>query len=317
MRGAVTKAPIAYLMRDRFIPLPDDDDNEDEYADFDQQLIARHPIIQAVHAAIAEETLEESGPRKKRLQVNGDNTVLFNLSKSVFGKTNRWNHAWLDERMTCNQLLVKVSIFILVVIILRQQDKPITHEVSNWRLGDGAAHVLGVVMEVLSEDLPTLFQVIFRQGLECVRQFLVDPLSLQQLLTLMEVKKSDGFNLISKHSIVCETREAFRATVAAITRLCIYPSVTCTPAPAPPGERMVLQILEACADVIRDNLGMESTTSVSVSLVDAPSENPMALYIALKATFVVMVLIRQTLFILHWDRGEVFSFLTLTDKLDY
>ena len=74
MRGPVTKAPIAYLMRDRLIPLP-----EDEYADFDQQLTARHPIIQAVHAAVAEETLENSGPRKKRPQVNGDNTVLFHL----------------------------------------------------------------------------------------------------------------------------------------------------------------------------------------------------------------------------------------------
>ena len=35
MCGAVTKAPIAYLMRDRLILLPEDDDNEDEYADFD------------------------------------------------------------------------------------------------------------------------------------------------------------------------------------------------------------------------------------------------------------------------------------------
>ena len=95
----------------------------------------------------------------------------------------------LYDRMTYNQLLVKVSIFILVVIIIRQRDKPVTHEVSNRRLGDGAAHILGVVMEVLSEDLPTLFQVIFRQGPECVCLFLVDPLSLQQLLTLMEVKQ--------------------------------------------------------------------------------------------------------------------------------
>ena len=87
VRGPVTKAPIAYLMRDRLIPLPEDDDDEYEYADFDQQLIARHPIIQAVHAAAAEETLEKSGPREKRPQVNGDNTVLFHLSKSVFGKT--------------------------------------------------------------------------------------------------------------------------------------------------------------------------------------------------------------------------------------
>ena len=80
---------------------------------------------------------------------------------------------------------------------------------------------------------------------------------------------------------------------------------------------MAFQILEARAYVIRDNLGMESTTSVSVSLVAASSENPMALYIALKATFVVMVLIRLTFFIGYWDRGKVFSFVTLTDKLYY
>ena len=35
VRGAVTKVPIAYLMRDRLIPLPEDDYNKDEYADFD------------------------------------------------------------------------------------------------------------------------------------------------------------------------------------------------------------------------------------------------------------------------------------------
>ena len=86
----------------------------------------------------------------------------------------------LDDGVTCNQLLIKVSIFILVVIILRQWDEPVAHEVSNWRLGDGAAHILGVVMEVLSDDLPTLFRVIFRQGPECVRPFLVGPLFLQQ-----------------------------------------------------------------------------------------------------------------------------------------
>ena len=95
----------------------------------------------------------------------------------------------LYDGVACNQLLVKVSIFILIVIILSQRDEPVAHEVSNRRLGDGAAHILGVVMEFLSKDLPTLFQVILRQGPECVRPFLFDPLSLQQLLTLMEVKK--------------------------------------------------------------------------------------------------------------------------------
>ena len=95
----------------------------------------------------------------------------------------------LDDGVTCNQLLVKVSIFILFVIILRQQDEPVAHELSNQRLGDGAAHILSVIMEVLSEDLPTLFQVVFRQGPECVSPLFVDPLSLQQLLTLMEVKQ--------------------------------------------------------------------------------------------------------------------------------
>ena len=80
-------APIDYLMRCRLILLPEDDDDEDEHADFEQQLIVCHHIIQAVHAAVAEETLEKGGPRKKHLQVNGDNTVLFHLSKYVFGKT--------------------------------------------------------------------------------------------------------------------------------------------------------------------------------------------------------------------------------------
>ena len=88
--------------------------------------------------------------------------------------------AVLNDGVTCNQLLIKVGIFILVVFILRQQDEPVAHEVSNRRLGDGAAHILGVVMEVLSEDLPTLLQVIFRQGPECVLPFLVDPLPLQE-----------------------------------------------------------------------------------------------------------------------------------------
>ena len=67
-------------------------------------------------------------------------------------------------------------------------------------------------------------------------------------------------------------------------------------------------------DVIRDNLVMESTTSVSVSSVASSLKNQMAFYIALKANFVVMVLISLTFFIGHWDRGEVFSFVTLTDK---
>ena len=83
----------------------------------------------------------------------------------------------LDDGVTCNQRMVKVSIFILVVIILRQQDEPVAHELINRLLDESAAHILGVIMKVLSEDLPTLFQVIFRQGTECVRLFLVDPLS--------------------------------------------------------------------------------------------------------------------------------------------
>ena len=73
--------------------------------------------------------------------------------------------AVLDDGVTCNQLLTKVGIFILVVFILRQQDEPVAHEVSNRRLGDGAAHILGVVIEVLLEDLPTIFQVIYDRGL--------------------------------------------------------------------------------------------------------------------------------------------------------
>ena len=95
-------------MRDRLIPLPDDDVDEDEYAYFDQQLIARHPIIQAVHAAVAEETLEKSGPRKKRPQVNGDNTVLFHRLKSVFGKTSLWTHAKPAEKSKDRRLAIRL-----------------------------------------------------------------------------------------------------------------------------------------------------------------------------------------------------------------
>ena len=107
-RGAVTEAPIAYLMRDRLIPLPDDDDSEDEYADFDQQLIARHPIIQAFHSAVAEETIEKSGPRKNRPQVNGDNNVLFHLSKYVFGKTIWWTHGRPAEKNKDGRLAIRL-----------------------------------------------------------------------------------------------------------------------------------------------------------------------------------------------------------------
>ena len=67
---------------------------------------------------------------------------------------------------------------------------------------------------------------------------------------------------------------------------------------------MAFQILEARVDVIWEDLGMDSTTSVLVSFVAALSYNPMALYIALKATFVVMVLIRLTLFIWTLEQGR-------------
>ena len=95
-------------MRDWLIPLPEDDDNEDEYSDFEHQFIARHPIIQAVHAAVAEETLEKSGPRKKRPQVNGDNTVFFHLSKYVFGKTSWWTHGRSAERNKDGRLVIRI-----------------------------------------------------------------------------------------------------------------------------------------------------------------------------------------------------------------
>ena len=108
VRGAVTNALIPYLMRDRIISLPEDDDNEDEYADFYQQLIARHPIIQAGHVAVAEETLENSGPRKKRPQVNGDNTVLFHILKSVFGETSWWTHARPTENNKDGHLAIRL-----------------------------------------------------------------------------------------------------------------------------------------------------------------------------------------------------------------
>ena len=91
----------------RFL-LPEDDDIEDEYADFDQQLIARHPIIQAGHANVTEETLENSGPRKNRPQVNGNNTVLFHLLKSVFENTSWWTHARQTEKNKDGRLTIRL-----------------------------------------------------------------------------------------------------------------------------------------------------------------------------------------------------------------
>ena len=94
-------------MRDRLIPLPEDEDNEDEYAKFDQKLIARNPIIQAGHDNVVEETLEKSGPRKKRPQINDDNTVLFCFLKSVFGKTSWWTHTRSNEKNKDRRLAIR------------------------------------------------------------------------------------------------------------------------------------------------------------------------------------------------------------------
>ena len=57
---------------------------------------------------MAEETLENSGPRKKRPQVNGENTVLFHLLKSVFGKTIWWNHARSSEENKDGRLAIRL-----------------------------------------------------------------------------------------------------------------------------------------------------------------------------------------------------------------
>ena len=54
------------------------------------------------------ETLENSGPRKKRSQVNGDNTVLFHLSKSVYGKTSWWTHARSAESNKDGRLAIRL-----------------------------------------------------------------------------------------------------------------------------------------------------------------------------------------------------------------
>ena len=70
----------------------------------------------------------------------------------------------LNNMITCNQLLVKVSILILIIISLRQQGNTVAHEASNRRFGDSDTHILGVVMEFLSEDLPTLFPGHFPTG---------------------------------------------------------------------------------------------------------------------------------------------------------
>ena len=71
-------------------------------------MIARHPIIQDGHANVAEKTLEKSGPRKKRPQVNADNTVLIHLLKSVFGKTSWRTHARSTEKTKPERLAIRL-----------------------------------------------------------------------------------------------------------------------------------------------------------------------------------------------------------------
>ena len=93
VRGKVSHAPIAYLLCPNSFPPPDQDEPADEYADFDHELIARHPIIQRKHRHVPVATLEAGGPKMKMPHVNLDNTQLFSLVKTTFENTTWWIHA--------------------------------------------------------------------------------------------------------------------------------------------------------------------------------------------------------------------------------
>ena len=113
VHGVVTKAPLAYLLRARIIPLAEGDNDANEYADLDHELIARHTIILDAHRTGTVETLEKSGPRKKMPHINTDNAAIFNHVKTTFEHTPWWTHArpavhWKDGR--CDVILMATNL---------------------------------------------------------------------------------------------------------------------------------------------------------------------------------------------------------------
>ena len=91
IRGS-TGIPLSYLLRQTIIPKDEADDDEDEYATIDAQMIQRAQIIKTAYITMTPDDLEEAGPTKKTASAKLDNMRLYDLMKKKFCNTTMWAH---------------------------------------------------------------------------------------------------------------------------------------------------------------------------------------------------------------------------------
>ena len=73
IRREASGTPLAYIIRPNIHPLPEADEPEANFDTFDEQLIARKPIVKHARRNSPEEDCENAGPSWKRPEVNADN----------------------------------------------------------------------------------------------------------------------------------------------------------------------------------------------------------------------------------------------------
>ena len=79
IRGEASGAALAYIIRPNIHPLPEADEPEANFDTFDEQLVARKPIVKHAQCNAPEEDCESSGPSWKRPEVSADNRRLHAL----------------------------------------------------------------------------------------------------------------------------------------------------------------------------------------------------------------------------------------------
>ena len=92
IRGEASGAPPAYIIPPNIHPLPEADEPEANFDTFDEQLIARKPIVKHARRNAPEEDCESAGPSWKRLEVNADNCRLHALIVKAIENTSMRVH---------------------------------------------------------------------------------------------------------------------------------------------------------------------------------------------------------------------------------
>ena len=91
IRGS-SMIPLSYLLRSRLIPKDEIDDDEDDYASIDAQMIQRAQIIKSDSIGMDVKDLEEASPTKKTVTARLDNMLLYDLMKKKWINTTMWAH---------------------------------------------------------------------------------------------------------------------------------------------------------------------------------------------------------------------------------